>query len=142
MVRFLTGNEKVHLKGFKIYMGLCASDELGKEFEQNYIPGSKQLVFSMDDGWIYSNGVAEWFDLQLDTPFWYNGTDNLLIDFAWTWGDVDIYVYAWDSGSQRSMYAPAGSATGYTDSTVIHMSLQGTLGLESSTFAHIKALFN
>ncbi len=141
MVRFLTGNDKVHLQGFEIYMGYCSSDTLESNFEQNYIPGSKQLVYSMADGWIQANGIGEWFDLQLDTSFWYNGTDNLLIDFIWTWGDVDIYVYAWDSGSPRSMFGGAGSATGNTDTAVLHMTLQGSLELKSTTFAQIKALF-
>ncbi len=141
MVRFLTGNDEVHLHEFEIYMGYCASDELGTNFEQNYIPGSKQLVYSMADGWIYANGVGEWFDLQLDTSFWYNGTDNLLIDFIWTWGEEDIYVYAWDSGSPRSMLGGAASTTGNTDTVVLHMTLEGSLNLESSTFARIKALF-
>jgi len=141
MIRFLTGNDKVHLQGFEIYMGHCASDELGIDFEQNYISGSKQLVYSMADGWIQANGVEEWFYLELDTPFLYNGTDNLLIDFIWTWGDEDIYVYAWESGSNRTLMGSASGATGNTETIVLHMSLEGSLELESSTFAQIKALF-
>ncbi len=141
-VRHTSGDAAVHLKNFNIYMGYCSSDELGKDFEANYISGSKKLVYSSPDVWIKANGPGEWFNLELTNSFNYNGQDNLIIDFVWEWGEEEIYVYAWDSGANRMVYGGASSSTGNLDKKVLHMKLTGTIGLHSSTFAEIKAMFN
>jgi hypothetical protein len=64
-----------------IYMGLCSTDELGTDFEANYVPGTKTQVFhAVNPTWFAG---TSWLTIDLDTPFWYDGTHNLIIDVEW-----------------------------------------------------------
>ena len=125
---------------FTIHLGLCGSDELGIDFEANYTTGSKTVVFNRTD-WTLA-AAPDWFSIELDTPFWYSGSGNLIIDFEWPDGVDEIYNYNWDTGSNRSLYADYGMPTGTNMTDIPHMLLNGTLSLNQSTFGRIKTLFS
>jgi hypothetical protein len=132
------GDPSATLDEIEIYMGLCATDELGTTFEDNYIPGTKTLVFSSSPFTI-SADPEEWAEVTLDTPFWYNGSDNLIIEVTWPNGSGSFYVYKWSSGSDRSLESGYGGTTGTLSQDVSHLQLIGDVGLEPSTFAEVKA---
>ena len=122
-----------------IYMGLCSTDELGMDFEANYVPGTKTQVFhAVNPTWFAG---TSWFTIDLDTPFWYDGTHNLIIDVEWPDGSGQIYTYNWYSGTNRALTSDYGSPTGIPEQTLSHLMLNGTLTLNQDTFGAIKALF-
>jgi len=125
-----------------IYMGLCGSDQLGTTFDDNYIPGTRILVLSGSPYTTQTVGVNEWFEFVFDTPFWYNGQDNLLIEIQWSSGAGSLYSWNWNGGSNRCIYGLYGMATSLVQSSnVPNLRLNGTLSLTNSTFARIKAAF-
>ncbi|RKZ08294.1 hypothetical protein DRQ25_09450 [Candidatus Fermentibacteria bacterium] len=126
----------------KIYMGLCSGDALGANFDDNYISGTRILVMSGSPYTSPTVGMNEWFEFVFDTPFWYNGQDNLLIEVEWSSGVGSLYSWVWPAGSDRSMYGLYGGATSLVRlSTAPNLRLNGTLSLSNSTFARIKAAF-
>jgi hypothetical protein len=130
---------------FKIYMGYTTLDALGTNFEDNYAPSSKTLVFSRSTYTLSSLDPNQWFTTALDTPFFYNGSNNLLIDIEWTAtpDSQSVYVYNWTGADGRSVFcSPDGQQTGVLDSTVPHWILGGTNDLENETFASIKHIFD
>jgi len=130
---------KVHLDGLQIYLGLTEAAELGKEFDSNYISGTKTLVYDHNDLWLNAGSPGEWFTIDLDNSFWYNGSDNLIIEFRWPGGDESIYVWGWTDDVNRSVYGLYGDTTGTASHESILMRLNGTLALDASTFGAIKA---
>jgi hypothetical protein len=125
---------------FKLYMGLCASDELGAAFDDNYIPGSRILVYETPSQTM-SADPDQWMTIALDTPYWYNGTDNLILELEWTGGVNMFYTYWWETGTNRSVIAESASAPSGTIGTSMS-ELQGTgsLGLDAVTFGEVKFL--
>lgn len=141
-MRSVGGEAMGTFNDFKIYMGLCASDQLTTDYMANYITGTRYLVLSSSQ---YVNGTPspnEWFDVVLDTPYWYNGQDNLLIEVEWSSGSGSLYTWQWNGGGARSVIGGYGQSIGsYTESVVPHLMLNGTLALEQTTFGAIKASF-
>ncbi len=129
----------VFFNEFTIYLGPCSSDELGTDFEANYLPGIKTEVFNRTD-WTLDASPG-WFTIEFDTPYWYSGSGNLIIDFEWPDGEHEIYNFNWDTGSNRALYADYGEPTGTNMTDIPHMLLNGTLALDQNTFGAIKALF-
>ncbi|MEN8209662.1 MAG: hypothetical protein ABFR50_10490 [Candidatus Fermentibacteria bacterium] len=126
----------------KIYMGLCASDQLGMTFDDNFIPGTRILVLSGSPYSTQTVAVNEWFEFTFDTPFWYNGQDNLLIEIQWSSGSGSLYSWNWNGGSDRCVYGHYGQSSGLVlNSNVPNLRLDGTLSLSNTTFARIKAAF-
>jgi len=128
----------------KIYMGLCSSDQLGMTYDDNYISGSKTLVLSSAFFTTPTVNPMDWFEITLDTPFWYNGVDNLIIEIEWSSapGDDALYTMHWDGGANRCLFGRYGSATAlYPKIEVPYLRLNGTLSLSNSTFGRIKAAF-
>ncbi|MBN1434547.1 hypothetical protein JW921_07295 [Candidatus Fermentibacterales bacterium] len=134
------GDPSSSFDDMKIYLGLCDSDVLGTDFESNYVPGTKTLVFS-EAPFTISAGADEWAVIELDTPFWYNGQDNLIVEVTWPDGAGTFYVYRWATGSDRTLEAPYGSSTGMTGQEVPHMQLIGDLGLDGCSFGRLKVSF-
>ncbi len=132
--------DHVDLETFQIYMGLCQSDQLSETFEDNYIPGSRILVYDHDDVTITAGAPNQWFEIQFDTPYFYAGHDNLVIDFLWDGGACSIFNWGSEPGPARSITGGYGDATGTAESDVPHIRLNGTLDLERATFGEIKAL--
>lgn len=126
----------------EIYVGLCNTDVLGNTYADNFIAGTRTLVLSSS---YYSTGtvaVGEWYDFELDTPYWYNGQDNLLIEVIWPSGTGSLYSYAWPSNENRSCFGAYGSTSGGFQTRIPHLRLNGTLELSNTTFGAIKATFN
>jgi len=140
--RFPSGDPMATFNDCKIYMGLCSSNELGTTFDDNYISGTRTLVLSSSSFATTPVGPNEWFDTVLDTPYWYNGTDNLIIEVEWSSGSGSLYSWNWNGGSNRSLIGVYGQSTGLELSTnVPNLRFNGTLSLTNSTFARIKAAF-
>ena len=66
---------------FELYMGLCQSDDLLPVFDQNYAPGSRRLVYQSDSLYLEAE-PWEWITIELQEPFQYSGTGNLLIELS------------------------------------------------------------
>jgi len=125
-----------------IYMGLCGSNELVTSFDDNFISGTRTLVLSGSPYTTQVVAVNEWFEFTLDTPYWYNGQGNLLIEIQWSSGSGSLYAWNWNGGTNRCVYGLYGSSTALVqNSNVPNLRLNGTLSLTNSTFARIKAAF-
>ena len=130
-------------ESFTMYLGYCAEDTLDLDFQSNYTPGSKTLVFSADPLQLTASGTGDWVTIELDEPFWYNGVDNLIIDCQWNNANDDNSFYAsqWASARNTCVYeynTPQHSHT--RTSEVPYMIISGAQMLENGTFASIKVL--
>ncbi len=125
-------------EGFSMYLGLSSSATLStSSFDGNYISGTKTLVYStplltidMDD---------PWGQIDLDTPFYYDGSENLIVEIQWDNGTEDnsYYNIEWNAGPDRCIYQQKEpDIKSYYG--VPHMFLVGDLALEGNTFAGIK----
>lgn len=142
--RHVSGDPQGTYYDLKIYMGLGSSSELGLNFDDNYIGGTRILVLSSSYYTTTSVGPNEWFDVTFDTPFWYNGEDNLIIEIEWSSaaGSDALYTWHWNGGSNRCVFGRYGTSTALLHSSnVPNIRLNGTLSLSSSTFAQIKSAF-
>jgi hypothetical protein len=141
--RFPSPEDQGTFQDLKVYVGLCDTDVLGTTFDDNFMPGTKTLVLS---GSPYSTPVVPvngWFDITFDTPYWYNGQDNLLIEVEWSSGDGSLYSWSWEGSGIRCIFAPYGQSTAsVSNPNVPHLRINGTLELSQSTFGGIKASFN
>jgi hypothetical protein len=127
---------------FSIYFALSDQGVVGPAFDENYIEGTRICVFSRDTLTI-SNSPNEWVDFNLDTPFWYSGTDNLIVEFLWSSAETEdscMYSWHWNTGVIRSISGEYGSPTGTMSSLLIMLRFEGEMQLESSTFGCIKAM--
>lgn len=126
---------------FSIYLALSDQDAVGSTFDDNYMEGTRILVFSRDTMTI-SNSPEEWVEFVLDNPFWFNGEDNLVVEFLWSSAETDdscMYTWHWDTGAIRSINGEYGGSTGTMSSLVIMLRFSGDMALASSTFGGIKA---
>jgi len=119
-------------------------DELSETFADNVAPGALQEVVFIDSLRLYGE-VGSTLTIQFDQPFYYNGTDNLLIDIHYPDGMVEASAYNWEAGPARSVYClfpPSGSAnpTGELSSKLPYMILECEFGLEAGTFGSIKII--
>jgi len=135
-------NDQGTYNDMSIYMGLCSSDELGTSFDDNYISGTRTLVLSGNPYTTQVVAINDWFEFILDTPYWYNGQDNLLIEIQWSSGSGSLYVWNWNGGTNRCVHGRYGSSTALVkNSNVPNLRLNGSLSFTNSTFARIKASF-
>jgi hypothetical protein len=134
-----SGDSTAAFPEFELYMGLCSGDYLGTEFLDNYIPGTRTLVYSSNPLQV-SADPGEWYTIELQTPFWYNGQDNLLLELCWINGTGSFHTYAWNSpGVPRSLKSPTPDGpTGFLSSMMSQLMLDGTTGLSPATFAQVK----
>ncbi len=127
---------------FSIYLALSDQDVVGSTFTENYIAGTRICVFSRDTMTI-SNSPYDWVQFDLDTPFWFNGTDNLIVEFLWSSAETEdscMYTWHWNTGTVRSINGEYESPTGSMSSLVIMFRFGGSMHLDSSTFGGIKAM--
>ena len=93
----------------------------------------------------------EWFGLDLQTPFAYDGQSNLLVEVWWEGGsNGNVYTYWGPSTGTRSVfsYLSYGSPyfgypdTGYPDSFLHYMRLTITAAaVENASWGSVKALY-
>lgn len=131
-----------------IYLGLCAEETLGSSFDDNYISGTRTLVYHSDSE-VLSGSPEDWSMITLDSPYLYDPAEgNLIIEVTWS-SCVDhksFYVHSWDTGAIRAVgYTQAGAPsqpTGSLSSAMPRLKLTGTSSgsLTSLTFGSVKAL--
>lgn len=125
-------------EGFSMYLGLSSAPTLSTgSFDGNYNSGTRTLVYSTS---LLTIDMADpWAQIDLDTPYFYNGSDNLIIEIQWDNGTEDnsYYCNEWTAGANRCVYQQGGSGI-TSDSNLPHMMLVGTLALEGNTFGGIK----
>ncbi len=123
---------------FRLYLGRCESDQLNTgSFDGNYASGTKTLVFSSD--LLVVDMADDWAEIVLDDPYWYDGTDNLIIEIEWAneTQDNSYYNHEWYAGNDRCVYSQ-GSPDIVSYGFLPQMILVGSLSLDNSTFAGIK----
>ncbi|MBD3279001.1 MAG: hypothetical protein GF388_11935 [Candidatus Aegiribacteria sp.] len=135
------GSETGYYNSFKLYIGLSDSAELTDTYSDNYIPGSRVMVYSTTTQ-VMSAAPDEWMTVELDTPFYYNGSDNLILELEWAGGSNMFYTYMWDTGSNRGLMnkVDIGSPTGVLYSSMSRLMFDSPVSLDAATFGEIKAL--
>ncbi|MBN1434755.1 hypothetical protein JW921_08350 [Candidatus Fermentibacterales bacterium] len=140
--RTSVGSSSAEFVQFRIYMGLCASDELGQSFEDNYVPGTRQLVYSTMLHTIAAQ-AEQWATIELDTPFWYDGSSNLIVEVQWAGGSGSFYSYRWETGSGRCVKGSyPGAVSGSVLTSMSQLMISGSLGLQGLTFAGVKSVLS
>ena len=136
-----TGDSSATFEDFNIYLAYCPDDVLSTVFEDNYVPNSKTLVFHRDDLTVAVYG-SEWFALDLDAPFWYDGEGNLILEVTWAGGSGSIHNYLFNTPmTPCCLKAPTPDGpTGFLSSMRCQFMLEGTLMLAPATFGSIKVL--
>ncbi len=137
------GSDQGHFYDVEIYMGLCSSDQLGSTFADNWVPGTKTLVFSAAQLDLAA-AANEWEAVILSTPYWYDGQQNLLFEVTWQSASTSysFYTWQWETGGARTAYATnLGSATGILSTKLSMLQFDGVLALDSVTFGSLKAAF-
>jgi len=129
---------------FSMKMAHVAIDELSETFADNCAPGTLQEVVFIDSLPLFG-GAGSTLTIQFDQPFFYNGTDNLLIDIHYPDGMVEAGVYNWEAGPARSLislFPPGGSPdpSGELSDMVPYMILDCEMALEGCTFGRIKVI--
>lgn len=140
LMRTMQGGDYVTLDTLAIYIGYASGDELGSNYNDNYLPGTRQLVLWEEDCTINAPNPNQWFQIDLETPFFYDGTGNLIIEYTWPSGRDAIYNYNWTGTAARGLTGSWEAVTGYTEQDCPHILLSGTLELQNQTFGYIKAL--
>lgn len=126
---------------FQIYLGYCPDEMLGTVFMDNYVENSRTLVFQRDAITV-AEGTDEWFYIELDEPFWYNGEGNLIMEISWESGSGSVQNYFFNAPGIPKMLksAEATAETGFLSSLRCQFMLEGTQLLDAGTFASIKIL--
>lgn len=129
--------------GFKLYMGVAAGSELTDTFEANYAPGTKTMVYSTPVQTM-SAAADGWMMITLDTPYEYDGTENLIVELQWAGGANMFYTYMWDTGASRGLMnkTDISNPTGTLSNLMSELMFEPAYALEANTFAAIKALWS
>ena len=126
---------------FNIYLGYTDLDMLTTEFNENYTPLSRTLVHHRDPQTL-SAEPEEWFTIELDSPFWYNGVDNMIMEITWNTSSGNPSSYEFNTPmtpvSVKSA-DPVGNS-GFLSSMRCQFMLDGTQSLENGTWASVKVL--
>lgn len=133
-----TSGDGVMFDQLTVYMGPSTSDVLDSNFDDNY-SGAKTTVFNQANPSFTPSGG--WVTVSLDTPYFFNGSDNLIIEIEWPSGGMEVYTGHWVTAGSRSMDAPYGSSSGNLLGWAPHLLISGTMNLSPSTFGSIKASF-
>lgn len=128
-------------ENFRIYMGYCPKEYLGTDFINNYTPGSRTLVLQANTLSIAAE-PDEWFTVDLDSSFWYNGEDNLILEVVWDSGTGDPSIRQFNTPQTPASLKSADSSgeKGFLSSLRCQFMLNGTMKLDSGTFASIKVI--
>jgi hypothetical protein len=126
---------------FYVDMGYCSSDELGPNYDNNYVSGTKTRVFSRNSSYTVT-ATSPWTPLVLDTPFYYiPASGNLIIDIAWPDAEGEFYSYNFTTPGLSSVGGAYGEATGDTFNDMPQLLIEGVYSMGQMTFAGIKATF-
>jgi hypothetical protein len=112
----------------EILLCYTSRDELTVTYDDNYDGNTPEEVF-FDPAMSLSWTFGQWHGFPLSSPFDYNGTDNLIVEFRWQ-GDTgtDVYVKGWfPPGGNRvldgfSLTNPQGTLRSYMNALRIYYS--------------------
>ncbi len=139
---FEVGSGTASFSDVEIHMGLRGEDFLGSSFEGNYLPGTRTLVFQAESLGIDAS-PGEWYSVDLDTPYAYDGSANLLIEVFHLPGPGSVWSWHWTAGEDRMLYVwSSSSPVGILGDDLPCMILSGGQGLEQTTFGAIKHIFS
>jgi hypothetical protein len=127
---------------FEVYLAQTELESLGSEFDENWVAGTRELVFQRDSLTL-TNSPDQWVEFDLDAPYWYDGTQNLVFEFLWSSAETEdacMYSWHWDAGSIRSVNGGYADSTGTLSSLVLMLEIEGELALDGATFGGIKVL--
>jgi hypothetical protein len=106
--------------------------QLTNNYNDNYDGNTPQLVFSestLNLSWTYN----QWHGFGFDTPYIYDGTDNLIFEFKWQGDNGNtVLVFGWyPPGGNRvldgfSLTNPTGSLRSYMNRLRIYYTVIGT----------------
>lgn len=142
------GDDAAEFVTFKVWMGLCGSDQLGSNFDDNYITGTRTLVYESSSE-VMSGSPDTWASIPLDTDYLFDAqAGNLIIEVTWeSCADLkSFYVRSWDSGTIRAVgYTQVGAPshpTGSLSSSLPRLMLTGSAqgALETLTFGAVKSI--
>lgn len=130
-----------------ILMGHTGLSALTDTFDDNWST-SGTTVLSAPNYYITGVTADSWVEFQLDTPFAYDGSSNLLIEVVWDGpaaplGEGSIYTWQWVVPENRVLTAiSASAATGLLQTVSHNMLLEyEPMALEAMTFGAVKASF-
>lgn len=122
----------------QIHAGITDLQTVVTVFDENYISGSRQLVFQADTI-VLSAPVGEWLFIEFDEPFVYDGQHNLILEFESENTGSGFYPYAWISYEPRTLVAYSGSASGDVLNECNHMILSDDVqDLHACTWGSVK----
>ena len=119
-----------HCPNVVIKLGHTSQDVVTTTFSDNVETGKGSMItaFSEANITILSGSADEFFSLELDEPFSYNGVDNLVVEV--------IRDTACDNGVSSRLHVTADSQTLFNS-----LSATETTGAASTAKAHFKAVF-
>ncbi len=135
---YCMSGETVTFNQFIVYMGEASGSVLGNNFEDNY-SGNKVTVYNHNNVTFTPSG--EWVNIPLDTPYFYDGTGNLIIEIGWPDGVDEIYAGCWSTSGNRMLTSFFGSPTGDLFEFCPNLLFSGSMSLAPMTFGSIKASF-
>jgi hypothetical protein len=124
---------------FYVYMGYCASTELGRYFDSNYINGVKYKVYERTSPVTFHDSDLT---INFDTPFFYNPANgNLVFEILWPDGRDEIYSFNSTTSGPTTVFGAYDSPKGQQFNETPHVLINGEMALSQMTFAGIKASF-
>lgn len=133
------GQPGSHSEGFTVSMANTPLDELTEVFEDNYPTGALVQVAVVDSLSTAGPDGTE-ITVKLETPFYYNGADNLLIETEYSQGSSFAWSWCWNPSSNRGITSYPGDPTGNFQEYVPYMVLESPESLNNETFGGIKVV--
>ena len=122
----------------QIHAGITDYQAVVPVFDENYISGSRQLVFQADTI-VLSAQAGDWFFIEFDEPFVYDGQHNLILEFESENTGNAFYPFAWVSYESRTLVAYGGSTSGDESNECNHMILSDDVqDLHACTWGSVK----
>ena len=122
----------------QIHAGITDFQAVVPVFDENYISGSRQLVFQADSI-VLSAQAGDWFFVEFDEPFFYDGQHNLVLEFESENDNYDLYTFAWQTNESRTLVSYGGSASGDEVNVCNHMILSDDVqNLHACTWGSVK----
>lgn len=128
---------------FHLYMGLCMEDDLDPEFDRNYAPGTRELVYTADT-LLLEAAPYEWLTVTLDQPFEYPGTGNLVVELTRRNASVtNLFSFRWYTAEYRTVLETDPEAQyGYANTVAAMLRIDFIpTDLSRQTWPGVKALF-
>ncbi len=142
-MRSYEGDDRATEYELFLYMGICEENDLVSEFDQNYSPGSRELVFYADSLSLHGQS-REWLTIPLEQPFEYSGSGNLVIELTRSNASyANLFCFRWYTDEVRTVFALKPAAPfGYADSVAAMLRIDYISTSQSRlTWSGIKSLY-